>query len=45
MPLPLLLPIRPITSAVVAVSVASGLAMGLAAGGLLLIASAMVRRA
>ena len=44
MPLPLLLPIRPVTNVVVAVSVASGLAVGLAAGGLLLVASAMVRR-
>ena len=42
MPLPLL--IRPVTSAVVAVSVASGLALGLAAGGVLLVASALVRR-
>ena len=45
MPLPLLLPIRPVTSAIVAVSVASGLAAGLAAGGLLLVAAAMARRA
>ncbi len=45
LPLPLLLPIRPVTSAIVAVSVASGLAAGLAAGGLLLVAAAMTRRA
>ena len=43
--MPLLLPIRPVTSAVVAVSVATGLAAGLAAGGLLLVAAAMARRA
>ncbi len=43
MPLPLLM--RPVTSAVVALSVASGLAAGLAAGGLLLAAAAVARRA
>ncbi len=43
MSLPLL--IRPVTSAVVAVSVASGLVAGMVAGGLLLVASAMMRRA
>ena len=43
MPLPLLM--RPVTGAVVALSVAGGLAAGLAAGGLLLAAAAMARRA
>ena len=43
MPLPLL--IRPVTGAVVAISVAGGLAVGLAAGGLLLAVSAVARRA
>ena len=43
MPLPLL--IRPVTSAIVAVSVASGLAAGLAASGLLLVAASVARRA
>lgn len=43
--MPLLLPFRPVTSLVVAVSVASGLAVGLAAGGLLVVAASVVRRA
>ena len=40
----MLLPLRPITGAVVAVSVAAGLAVGVTAGGLLLLTAAMVRR-
>ena len=43
MPLPI--PFRPLTGAVVAVSVVTGFAAGVVAGGLLLLTASMVRRA